>query len=68
MRLHKKGDIIIFCSTKLTVTRDQLDNTIRCEDREGKQIVIFQPFLKVAKKKKAGKRKKKAKNKQLTVS
>ena len=66
MKLYKKGDIIIFCTTKLTVTRDQTDNTIRCKDSEGRQIVIFQPFLKVAKKKKA---KKKAKKKrQLTVS
>lgn len=66
MKLHEKGDIIIFCTTKLTVTRDQTDHTIRCKDSEGKKIVLFQPLLKVAKKKKA--KKKKKKKCQLTVS
>ena len=57
MKLYKKGDIIIFCTTKLTVTRDQTDHTIRCKDSDGRQIVLFQPFPKVAKKKKAKKKK-----------
>lgn len=65
MKLYKKGDIVIFCSSRLTVTRDQTDHTIRCKDSEGKKIVLFQPFIKVAKKKKAKKKKKK---RQLTVS
>ena len=65
MRLYKEGDIVIFCSSRLAVTRDQTDHTIRCKDSEGKKIVLFQPFIKVAKKKKAKKKKKK---RQLTVS
>ena len=41
MKLHEKGDIIIFCTTKLTVTRDQTDHTIRCKDSEGKKNRSF---------------------------
>lgn len=63
MRLYKKGDMVIFCSSKLTVTRDQVNNMVRCKDSAGKNIVLFMPFVKA---KKARRRKKK--KHQLTAS
>ena len=67
MRLYKEGDIVIFCSSRLKVTMDQVDDTINCKDSSGKKIVLFlNQFLRVEKKKKA--KKKKKKKGQLTVS